>query len=96
MNVTALKQRSDPPRSAVDLRAFATDVAPPETTRGRQGVWLERFEELIDQVPGLWVNATKAWGTKKTAAVTIRRNAEKAELAVEVRVADGELWLRAR
>lgn len=83
-------------RSAVDLRAFATDVAPPEDGRGRRGLWLDRFGDLLDQVPGLWVNATKAWGTKKTAAVTIRCNAEKAELAVDVRVSDGELWLKVR
>jgi hypothetical protein len=57
-------------------------------------VWLDRFQDLIDQVPGLWVNATAAWGTKKTAAATIHKNAEKAEIVVEVRVAGGELWLK--
>ena len=79
---------------APDLSAFTAPAPPPGRRRGRKGLWLARLEQMLDQVPRQWLNATKAWGVKPSSAGAARTAMRKAELRGEVRVVEKEVWIR--
>jgi hypothetical protein len=76
-----------------DLARFTARAPPSGTPRGRPGIW-PRFEQMLNQVPGQWLNATKAWGLKASASSGARNSMRRLELRGEVRVVNRDLWIR--
>lgn len=83
------------PAGTGDLTRFIVPE-PPLTGRGRRNVWPERFAAMIEQCPGQWIDATAAWGLKKSTRTVAMRHAEALELNVEARTHEGRLFLRIR
>lgn len=83
--------------SEVDLKQFMTAEPPsaePFAGTGRPAVWPDRLRACHEQGPGLWVNATAAWGTSVYSGSNVKAAAYASGLTVEVRTNHGALWIK--
>lgn len=77
-----------------DSSGLVFEDPPSGLGRGRVSPWPARFDQMLDESHGKWVNATKTWGAKASCVSTPKRIAARLELQCETKTQGETLWLR--